>query len=355
MGIPLPNLSFRSFKTVVPLWILACFLIFSAESAYSWDVIADKGISSYEEIVVTGKVTSFADNQPLPGVNVSIKGLSKGTITDASGNYSLAVEADAILVFSFIGYISVEIPVNNQTVINTSLKENVTELGEVTVISTGYQDIDKRLFTGSVVKLDGADVKTDGTLDVGRMLQGRAAGVSVQNVSGTFGTAPKIRVRGATSITGNNKPLWVVDGVVLEDVVDISTDQLTTGDPTTLIGSSVAGLNADDIASFNILKDASATALYGARAKDGVIFITTKKGRVGTPTISYTGNFSTYLKPTYDNYNILNSVDQMSVYAEMYRKGLLNLADVSRSSSGGVFKNMYYIISDSYNEYTDQF
>src|SRR5690606_8915289 len=130
------------------------------------------------------------------------------------------------------------------------------------------------------------------------------AGVSVQNVSGTFGAAPKIRVRGATSITGDNKPLWVVDGIILEDVVNISNEQLSTGDPSTLVGSSVAGLNPDDIESFEILKDASATALFGARAMNGVIVVTTKKGRKtdGKPVFSYTGNFSTYLKPSYDNF-----------------------------------------------------
>ncbi len=308
-----------------------------------------------KNIIITGKVTSANDKQSLPGVNVSVKGLSKGTITNASGDYSIEVDGNATLVFSFIGYVTQEIVVADKTQINVALSENVTELGEVTVISTGYQDIDKRLFTGSVATLNAEDVKINGTVDVSRMLQGKAAGVSVQNVSGTFGTAPKIRVRGATSITGNNKPLWVVDGVVLEDVVDVSSDQLTTGDPTTLIGSSVAGLNSDDIESFNILKDASATALYGARAKDGVIVITTKKGKVGTPTITYTGNFSSYLKPTYDNYNILNSIDQMSVYNEMYRKGLLNLSNVSRSASGGVFKKMYDVISNDYDPSSDAF
>lgn len=306
-------------------------------------------------ITVSGKVTSATDNQPLPGVNVTVKGLSRGTITNVAGEYTLEVEASSTLVFSFIGYASVEVPVVNKTRIDVSLKEDVTELSAVTVISTGYQDVDKRLFTGSVVKLEASDIKTEGTIDVGRMLQGRAAGVSVQNVSGTFGTAPKIRVRGATSITGNNKPLWVIDGVVLEDVVDISPDQLTSGNASTLIGSSVAGINSNDIESFNILKDASATALYGARAKDGVIVITTKKGREGVVSVTYTGNYSTYLKPSYDDYNIMNSLDQMYVYSEMYGKGLLNHADVSRGASGGVFKKMYDVINTSYTERTDQF
>lgn len=304
---------------------------------------------------ITGRVTASDSKEPLPGVSVAVKGTSRGTITDANGEYALDVEPDITLIFSFVGYQPTEVKITEQTVINIELLVDSKMLGEVTVVSTGYQEMDKRLFTGSAVMLASEDFKTDGTTDLTRMLQGRVAGVSIQNVSGTFGAAPKIRVRGATSITGDNKPLWVVDNVVLEDVVNISAEQLTTGDPNTLIGSSVAGLNADDIESITVLKDASATALYGARAKDGVIVIKTKRGRIGKPQISYTGNFSTYLKPSYNNFNILNSADQMSVYAEMERKGLLNHSVMSMLPNGGVYKKMYDLINDSYNEETDQF
>jgi TonB-linked SusC/RagA family outer membrane protein len=310
-------------------------------------VIAPK--NSKEPITIHGRVIDAATKEALPGVNVSVKGSTLGTITNTNGEYSLEAESGATIVFSFIGYKPLEIPLTSQNTLDVSLEEDITTLNEITVISTGYQEVDQRLFTGSVVKLSASEVKTDGAMDVGRMLQGRAAGVSVQNVSGTFGAAPKIRVRGATSITGDNKPLWVIDGVVLEDVVNVSAEQLTTGDPNTLIGSSVAGLNADDIESITVLKDASATALYGARAKDGVIVIKTKKGRVGKPLITYTGNFSTYLKPSYNDYNILNSVDQMAVYAEMDRKRLLNHSDVSRSPNGGVYRKMYDVINEKYN------
>lgn len=305
--------------------------------------------------LIQGTVTSAADRQPLPGVSVSIKGTTRGAMTDTKGQFTVEAAPGETLLFSFIGYRSVEVVVGNQTTLSIALEEDITTLNEVAVVSTGYQDVDQRLFTGSVVTLDAKDIKTEGTTDLGRMLQGRAAGVSVQNVSGTFGTAPKIRVRGATSITGDNKPLWVIDGVVLEDVVNVSAEQLTTGDPTTLIGSSVAGLNADDIASITVLKDASATALYGARAKDGVIVINTKKGRIGKPLITYTGNYSTYLKPSYNNYNILNSVDQMGVYAEMDRKGLLNHADVSNLPNGGVYAKMYDEINLQYDPNSEQF
>jgi TonB-dependent outer membrane receptor, SusC/RagA subfamily, signature region len=158
-----------------------------------------------------------------------------------------------------------------------SLSADTQVLQEVVV--TGMQKMDKRLFTGATTRIDASSAKMDGMADISRSLEGRSAGVSVQNVSGTFGTAPKIRVRGATSIYGNSKPLWVVDGVIMDDVVEVSADQLSSGDAVTLISSAIAGLNADDIESFQILKDGSATSIYGARAMAGVIVVTTKKER----------------------------------------------------------------------------
>lgn len=300
--------------------------------------------STNKDLIIRGRVTSAKDKDPLPGVSVREKNVTNGVSTGGDGAYQIKVKEDAILVFTAIGYKTQEVSVAGRTIVNVALEEDISQLKEVT-ISTGYQDINKKLFTGAATTIKGADVKQDGITDVSRMLEGRVAGVSVQNVSGTFGAAPKIRVRGATSITGENKPLWVVDGVILEDVVNISNEQLSTGDASTLIGSSVAGINADDIESFNILKDAAATAQYGARAMNGVVVITTKKGRIGNPVINYTGNFSTFLKPTYDNYNIMNSADQMSVYGELDRKGWLNHASVSRNVDGGVYTKMYQLIN----------
>jgi len=305
---------------------------------------------------VKGQVTSKKDGDVLPGASIREKGVSNGVSANGQGEYQIRVLEGATLVFSSIGYKTVEIPVNGRTSINVALEEDESQLQEVSIVSTGYQDLNKKLFTGSAVSLKASDVKRDGINDVSRMLEGRVAGVSVQNVSGTFGAAPKIRVRGATSITGDNKPLWVVDGIILEDVVNISNEQLSTGDPSTLVGSSVAGLNPDDIESFNILKDAAATAQYGARAMNGVVVITTKKGRntEGKPVVSYTGNFSSYMKPSYSSFDILNSADQMNVYLEMQNKGWLNHANTSRKANGGVFAKMYnqmYL----YDETTDSY
>lgn len=178
--------------------------------------------------------------------------------------------------------------------VKVTMKTDSEILQEVVV--TGMQRMDKRLFTGAATKLSADNVKLDGMAEISRSLEGRAAGVSVQNVSGTFGTAPKIRVRGATSIYGSSKPLWVVDGVIMEDVTEVGADNLSSGDAVTLISSAIAGLNADDIESFQILKDGSATSIYGARAMAGVIVVTTKKGKAGSNKISYTGEFSMLLE-----------------------------------------------------------
>ncbi len=189
----------------------------------------------------------------------------------------------------------------------------------------------------------------DGITEVSRALEGRSAGVSVQNVSGTFGTAPKIRVRGATSIYGNSKPLWVVDGVVVEDAIDVSSDDLSSGNAETLISSAIAGINADDIESFQILKDGSATSIYGARAMAGVVVITTKKGKAGVSRLSYTGEFTSRMIPSYSDFNISNSQQQMGIYQEMERKGWLEFATLAGASNSGVYGKMYQLINQYEN------
>ncbi len=309
-----------------------------------------------KDIVVRGVIKDKTDGKPIPGVSVFVKGTSAVVSSNEKGEYQISAPETATLVFRFIGYKTLEVAVGGKTAINVNLEEDEAQLKEVNIVSTGYQNIDRRLFTGSATLLRAADAQRNGVPDISRMLEGQVAGVSVQNVSGTFGAAPKIRVRGATSISGDNKPLWVVDGIILEDVVNISNEALSTGDANTLIGSSVAGLNPDDIESFTILKDAAATAKYGARAMNGVIVVTTKKGKVteGAARISYTGNFTSFLKPSYDNFDILNSADQMSVMMELENKGFFQHTGASRGADGGVFFKMYNSLYD-YNEATNSF
>ena len=299
---------------------------------------------------VSGTVISSEDNEPIIGASIIVQGSKVGTVTDSDGKFSLTVPKGKKMVVSYIGMQPQTLnPKANMRVV---LTPNNATLNEVVV--TGVSNMDRRMFTGAADQIKASDALIGGMADISRSLEGRSAGVSVQNVSGTFGTAPKIHVRGATSIYGNSKPLWVVDGVVQEDITDISADALSSGDAETLISSAIAGLNSDDIESFQILKDGSATSIYGARAMSGVIVVTTKKGRSGQAHVNYTGEFTSRLVPTYGQFNILNSQDQMGIYQEMQDKGWLNLSDVLNGSDYGVYGKMYELIN-TYNPSTGQF
>ena len=299
---------------------------------------------------ISGTVISQDDGMPVIGASVIVQGTKTGTVTDIDGNFTLDDVEGKKLVISYVGMESQTVTARNG--MKVTLKADSHNLQEVVV--TGMTVQDKRLFSGATTKVNANDAKIDGVADISRSLEGRAAGVSVQNVSGTFGTAPKIRVRGATSIFGSSKPLWVVDGVIMEDVVDVSADDLSSGDANTLISSAIAGLNSDDIESFQILKDGSATSIYGARAMAGVIVVTTKKGRAGQAHINYTGEYTMRLKPSYSNFNIMNSQEQMGIYQELQQKGYLNFAETANASNSGVYGKMYQLLSQ-YDPTTGQF
>ena len=296
-----------------------------------------------QNLTVRGNVVDEV-NQPLVGATLQVKGTRQIVIVDINGNYNLTnVPSNATLVVSFIGYKTKEEAVNGRPQINFQLQPDATVLEGAVV--TGMTTVDKRLFTGAADRLEAVDVKLGGITEISRALEGRSAGVSVQNVSGAFGAAPKIRIRGATSIYGGSKPLWVVDGVIMEDVIDVDSDALSSGDAETLISSAIAGLNSDDIESFQILKDGSATSIYGARAMAGVIVVTTKRGKAGVSSLSYNGEFTTRLVPTYAEFNIMNSQQQMSVYQEMEQKGWLNFSSTYRNSNSGVYGRMYKLMN----------
>ena len=299
---------------------------------------------------VEGTVIANDDGEPVIGATIMVEGTKDGTTTDFDGHFALDVPAGKKIVVSYVGMTTQTLQPKPQMEI--VLMSDAIMVEEVVV--TGMQKMDKRLFTGSSTKVSAADAKIDGVADASRALEGRAAGVSVQNVSGTFGAAPKIRVRGATSIYGSSKPLWVVDGVIMEDIVEVSADDLASGDANTLISSAIAGLNSDDIESFQILKDGSATSIYGARAMAGVIVVTTKKGTAGQNRINYTGEYTMRLKPSYATFNIMNSQDQMSVYQELQQKGYLNYAETANASETGIYGKMYQMLSQ-YDPHTGTF
>ncbi|WP_163401180.1 SusC/RagA family TonB-linked outer membrane protein [Flavobacterium fluviatile] len=299
--------------------------------------------------IIKGKVTDVSGS-PLPGATVLAKGTKVAVLTDFDGNFSIEMPANSTqLVISYVGMETKEIGIENTnpTIILNESGQNLKEV----IITTGYEKTSKRTFTGAVSKISGAELKVDGVVDISRMIEGKAAGVTVQNITGTFGTAPKITVRGSSSIFGDTKPLWVIDGVVQEDIINISFADLASGNSETLLSSSVAGLNANDIQSIEILKDASATSIYGSRSLNGVVVVTTKQGRRDSPLkVSYSVENSVRTVPSYTQYDILNSQESMSILKEMEQKGFLDIPTTLQGRSGGV----YNILSKAINTYVPE-
>ncbi|MDO6801277.1 SusC/RagA family TonB-linked outer membrane protein [Wenyingzhuangia sp. 1_MG-2023] len=292
-------------------------------------------IEAQKSFVIAGQVVD-EDGVPLLGITVSVKGSNKAAATDFDGNFKLEVsEGDTVLVKS-VGFTTQEIVIKDQKFLKIVLVESLELLDAVVI--TGYGKVEKRTFTGASTSLQLEELKIDGITDASRMLEGRVAGVNIQNVSGTFGTAPKITIRGSSSIFGNNTPLYVIDGVVQEDVVNVDLTQLTSGNAQTLISSSLAGIDANTIKSVEILKDASATSLYGARARNGVVVITTKEGKRDSPLrVSYSSEVTMTDVPSYNNYDILNSKETVSIFKELESKGYLDLPEVAQARYGGVY------------------
>ena len=292
--------------------------------------------------LVKGKVVVAGDELPLPGATIILKGTSEGVHTDLEGNYVIQVPSEeSVLQFEFMGFLSVEKRVGQQSTINVALAEGMEMIDEV-VINTGYQTLSKRKEAGAVSRIDAKELKVDGVADVSRMIEGKVAGVTVQNPSGVFGAAPKITIRGASSIMGDTKPLWVIDGIVQEDIINVSFEELASGNSQSILSSAIAGLNADDVLSLDILKDASATAIYGSRAMNGVVVITTKSGRKDSPlTISYSLENTLRPIPSYGQYDLMNSQDNMMVYKELEAKGHLDYSSMLYGRNGGVYNLMY--------------
>lgn len=239
-------------------------------------------IALYGQVSVEGTVTEAETGRALPGVNVLEKGTSNGTSTDADGFYELEVSnSEATLLFTYIGFLPQEIVVGDQRTINVSLEEDVQMLDDVVVVGYGQQD--RKTLTSAVSSVSGEDIENVPVAGTDQLLQGRAPGVQVSANSGTPGGGIFVKIRGTTSISGGSDPLYVVDGVPIET----GNFGLGLGGETT---SALADISPSDIESIEVLKDASATAIYGARAANGVVLITTARGTNSAPTVK----FSTY-------------------------------------------------------------
>ncbi len=248
--------------------------------------------ASATALTITGRVTSTDNSGGIPGVNVLLKGTSNGTITGTDGSYSLTVpDGDGTLVFSFIGYVTEEVPVGNRSVIDVTLVADIKTLNEVIVVGYGTQK--KRDVTGAVASVSAAEIRQVPVLTPDQALQGRVSGVQVQQTSGAPGGAVQVRIRGVNSTGGSgaNQPLYVVDGVPLvwnEGANSIGLgNEGSTGGASSNGSSPLAGINPNDIESIEVLKDASATAIYGARAANGVVLITTRSGKAGRTQLNF--------------------------------------------------------------------
>lgn len=258
-----------------------------------WAFTAD---SAFAQSTVSGKVTAAEDGGALVGATITEKGTNNGTTADANGNFKLNVGGNATIVVSFIGYTLQEIPVNNRSVINVVLKTNQQQLQDVVVVGYGTQR--KKDLTGSIVNLSNKDlVPVPSATSVDQMMQGKVAGVQITQTSGAPGGNVNVVIRGISSITGGNSPLYVVDGYAIGTGgggSDLSTFSSSSYTASGIASSSstnrinpLSTINPSDIESIQVLKDASATAIYGSRGANGVVIITTKRGKMGKPTISF--------------------------------------------------------------------
>lgn len=246
------------------------------------------------DIQISGTVTD-ENGAPLPGASITVLGTSSGTVTDIDGNYSITVPEEASLVFSYIGYESKTVAVGTQTTINITLLQDASSLDEVVVV--GYGTVKKSDLTGSVSSIQADKLNTDSQGSVEQIIQGRLPGVQVTQASARPGGNFSIRIRGSNSITAGNEPLYVIDG-------------LPGANPEN-------SLNPSDIKSIEVLKDASATSIYGARGSNGVVLITTKNGKQNSPlTISY--NATTSIQSATKTLDMMNAQQYMSFYNDVY-------------------------------------
>ncbi|KKM77138.1 hypothetical protein LCGC14_1373110, partial [marine sediment metagenome] len=250
-----------------------------------------------QEVTVTGVVSFAGDGSALPGVNVIVKGTTNGTVTDFDGKYSINVApGDETLTFSFIGFTKQEIAINGQTEIDVTMTEDATALDEVVLVGYGTQI--KREVTGSVQTIDAEELADIPVSQVTQKLQGRLAGVQINQTTGKPGQGMSVRIRGQLSVSGGSDPLYVVDGFP--------------------ISGGINNLNPDEIEDITILKDAASTSLYGSRAANGVVLITTKKGTPGQTNVSFNTSVGMQSVPERGRIEMMNSVEFAQFKKEYY-------------------------------------
>lgn len=294
---------------------------------------------------ITGKVTSKEDGRGIPGVTIVVTGTNIGSTTDASGNYSLSVPADASsLRISFVGMKPIEVPIGSQREINVAMDPEITALDEVVVIGYGTQK--KRDLTGAISSVRATDIVISSNSDIGHALKGKAAGLMIRENSAQPGGGLDILVRGAGSINASNAPLIVVDGFPITDLQQPESGNRYQAGTQSILGS----FNPNDIESIEVLKDASATSIYGSRAAHGVILITTKRGLEGKPVVQYSTSFA--VQKYNDAFDVLPLNEWMQVRNEaaweqwnfsnnVFPWGTRTLEEARANPVGGDFYKLY--------------
>ncbi|UZR98818.1 SusC/RagA family TonB-linked outer membrane protein [Chondrinema litorale] len=326
-------------------------------------------VQSYaQENTVSGKVVAYEDGGPLPGVSILIKDTNKGVLTDENGEYSLGIPdsiSNPVLLFSFVGFETKEVKIGTQTLINVTLKTDTKELKEVVVV--GYGVIDREKLAGSVSSIGAEDIETDPVAGINQAVQGKMAGVQVTQNSGTPGGGLNFRIRGINTLNSSTtEPLYVIDGVPIntDNYVGISRSGRQSLNP-------LAAINPSDISSIEVLKDASATAIYGARAANGVVLVTTKRGTSGKSQITFNGYYGVQelpnkiemanseqyinfvndiyaLNETEPNEALLQNNANTNWQDEVYRTAPMQ--SYSLSVSGGSDNTTYYLSGSYFNQ-----
>ena len=254
---------------------------------------------------------------PVIGAIIRDRNNNQNTVSDADGRFSLKASDHITLDVSYIGMKNTNWSGKRGDFAMILMQDASLNLQDVVV--TGYQQLDRRNLTSSVVSKDMSELMRGGVTDVSKLLEGQIPDLIATNTSGEINATNKIRIRGTSTLIGNREPLWVLDGVILTDPVNLTSDVLNDPDYVNRIGNAIAGINPQDIKRIDVLKDAAATALYGTRAANGVIVVTTKSGREGKPIVSYSAQFTMRKRPYYTDgkINLMNSAERIAFSQEL--------------------------------------
>ncbi len=305
-------------------------------------------------ILIKGKVTD-AEGNAVPGATVVVENTHTGVATDADGTFTIPVRtATGNLVVSHLGFEKKTVKFTEGQTLAVVLKTATAAVDDVVI--TGYTVMDKRISASAVTSVKMDDIRMAGVNTVDKMLQGQIPGLMVMNSSGSPNATPRMRIRGSSTIYGNAAPIWVVDGIIREDPTQLSNDELNnilSGTPQvmadqlnqnsslSLLGNAIAGLNPNDIESLTFLKDASATAIYGTRAANGVIVVTTKRGEIGKPSVSFSGSFGFTARPRYQDYQLMNSKQRVGLSKEVAENGYIYESMPYRTAYEGALFDFY--------------